>query len=924
MAAIPPAGGTRAPVSENVLLITKLHLPTPRADLVPRPHVVKTLDRVPDCRLTLVSAPPGFGKTTLLAEWVGSLTPRDSYRPGSIAAAPLRVAWLSLDHGDNDPARFWAYMIRALQTVCNDLGASILAALRAFQPLHDKGIVAALINEVADLPPATPILVLVLDDYHVIENQVIHAALIYLLDNLPPQLRVVIATRADPPFPLARYRSRGQLVEIGADDLRFSTAEATLLFGHTVDVALSAADVTALTTRTEGWVAGLKLAALSLRDRSPEMVADFVRAFSGSHHYVLDYLVEEVLDRQPGEVQEFLLHTSILDRLTGSLCDAVTGDSNGQAMLERLERANLFLVPLDNERRWYRYHRLFADLLRARLHSRYMGKLAHLHTLASAWFEQAGLVADAINHALAANDHERAAHLIERHGTDLLTRGELTTLLSWISALPSELVHSRPELCINLAWAYTFAGQIAHVEPLLETATTWIDPHDTTPATRNLLGSIACIRAFVASMTGDTVQAIQMAEKADQLLSADSFVARSVIPFTLGVAHRGAGNFDQSAEAFAEVVRLGEAGGNIWTIGVGLYEVATSRRLQGRLRKAAEIFRQAQRLITARDARHFGSLAKVNIGLSEVLCEQNQLDQAADLVTSSLDQMGTWISPFDRMLAYLSLSQVRLAQGNWPAAAVALRQADELRRHQPVFPRLNSLAEIYRVRLALAQGHLQEAEAWVQAAQPGTSGPLIIRESELITLARVRIAQQTYALALDILRHLEESAHAGERTSALIEILVLQAVALQGLSRVPDALRALHEAIRLAEPEGHVRVFLQEGEPLRHLLRLGLRQWDANSETCRYAHQLWGCFDEGAARMLSARPGASGGLIEPLSGRELEVLRLIAAGLSNQEIADHLFISVRTVKKHVQNLNAKLDASGRTRAVARARDLGLL
>ena len=691
-----------------------------------------------------------------------------------------------------------------------------------------------------------------------------------------------------------------------------------------VGAALSASDVTNLLTRTEGWVAGLHLAALSLLGRPAQSVSDFVRAFSGSHRYVLDYLVEEVLNRQPPGVQDFLLRTSILDRLCGSLCDAVTGGRDGHVTLERLEKANLFLVPMDDERRWYRYHRLFADLLRARMQQERPDEQAKLHAAAADWFERAGLASDAVSHALAGGDHERAAALIEQHSTDLLTRGELTTLLSWVRALPTSVVDARPALCISLAWAHTFAGQTARVEPLLEKAAAQIQLHAPSAAARDILGNIDCMRAFIATLRGDTARALDLAARADRLLAPDSFMQRSVIPYTQGIAYRGDGRFDESAAAFAEMVRLGEAAGNIWTISVGWYEMATTRRLQGRLREAMGILQMTQRLATEQGARHFGSLAKVDVGVSEVLREQNHLDAAARLVTNSLGVMESWVSPFDLMLAYLSLAQLRFAQRDWVAASAALEKADEIRHTHIVFPRLSSLTDIWHTRLALAQGHLQEAEAWVQTTQPGTRGPVIIQTAELITLARVRLAQGNLTAALQVLEMQESVTREIDWTGALIEILALQSVALHTLSQTSRALAALHESLRLAEPEGFMRVFLQEGETMRHLLQLGLREWTASEAPFAYAQHLFRCFDASSTQSpeSTAHPGSV--LVEPLSSREIEVLRLIAAGLTNQEIADHLYISVRTAKKHVQNINSKLDAHSRTHALARARELNLL
>jgi len=906
------------------LLATKLYVPSTRPGLVSRPHLVELLNGGLTGRLILVSAPAGFGKTTLLAEWIRSLGP-----PGHPALAPggrpggmgMTVAWLSLDAGENDPARFWAYVIRALKSMHDELGESALAALRSPQPPPLESILVALINQISALPIKEHPLLLVLDDYHLIENTQIHEALAFLLDNLPPQFHLVIATRADPPLPLARYRSRGQLIEVRADDLRFTREETAVLFNQVEGLNLSAGDVTALAARTEGWIVGLKMAVLSLQGRRAQHASDFIQAFSGSHHYVLDYLVEEVLTLQPESVQDFLLQTSILERLTGSLCDAVTGRSDGQAMLEGLERANLFLVPLDDERHWYRYHHLFADLLRARLRQFLPGSAARLHLRACEWFERHGHVTEAVNHALAAGDFELAARLIEGHSTDLMTRGELTTLLTWIKALPEELAYNRPGLCISLGWVYTFAGQVARVEPLLRNAEDQVRDQEETPEARDVLGNIASIRAFMAGMAGDIKRAIELAHQADELLPGDSFIARSVLPFTLGIAYRGEGDFEKSVAALDGVVKLGEAADNIWTISLGLFEIATTRRLQGRLREAAEISRKAQGLAAERGARYFASIGKVDAGLSEVLREQNQLDAARDLATQSLERMETWGMPADLLLAYLSLLQVQAAQGDLPGAFDTLQKAEELKGKYLVFPRLSKVVDMCRVRLALAAGDLNQAEAWVRMTQPGSQGTVIVREMELIALARVRIAQQAWDDAMDVLTRLEQGARAGGRVAALIEILALEAVTLHAQHNLARALEVLGQAISLAEPEGYVRLFLDAGGPMAGLLR----QAASRGIAPQYVGGLLAAFEApapaGAGIVPAPRPSA---LVEPLSERELEVLRLIAAGLSNQEIADKLVISIRTVKKHVQNIHGKLDVRSRTQAIARARELNLL
>jgi LuxR family maltose regulon positive regulatory protein len=920
------------------LLAAKLYIPPARPDRVPRPRLLALLQRGLRARLILLSAPPGFGKTTAVGEWVRALSSTSDEVSEARNAAPfasgIKVAWVSLDPGDNDPARFWTYLILSLQAIRDEFGETALGALRSPQPPPLDAISAMVANEIVE-PPASQC-VLVLDDYHVIENAQIHASLSFLIDHLPELagLHLVIVTRADPPLALARYRARGQMVEVRADDLRFTSGEVAELLGARMGLELQAEEIAALADRTEGWAVGLQLAALSMQGRRPGGISDFVRTFSGSHHYVLDYLVEEVLDRQPEHVQSFLLHTSILERLTGPLCDAVMqvslGASNppdgtsGQVLLERLEHANLFLAPLDDKRRWYRYHHLFADLLRARLQQYHPNLVAPLHLRASQWYERHGLVAEAVSHALAAADYEGAARLIEQHTFGMMTRGELATLLAWIGALPGDVVQRRSRLCVALGWAWTFGGQVGRVEPLLQRAEHLLAQEEMTREKSDLLGNIACTRAFVAGMAGDMGRAIELAHEADELLPADSYVARSMIPFTLGLAYRGDGDFERSAAALAGVVEAGEAAGNIWTLSVGLYEIATTRRLQGRLRLAADIYRQAQRLAAERGARYFGSLGKVDAGLSEVLREQNDLETARRLVLHGIERMAAWGSPADLLLAYTSLIQVEAARGDLSAAWDALGLAEELIRTNLIFPRLTKMVEICRVRLWLARGDMEPAEGWVRATQPGTRGTVVIREVEEIALARVRIAERRWDEALHLLSRLAEAARAGGRIAALIEILTLEAVALHAQHNTPRALEMLMQALALAEPEGYARVFLDEGSPMADLLaRLTGPGEGRTSQLREYASRLLAALSGEEVRAPTVAPGAQG-LVEPLSVRELEVLRLIAAGLSNRQIAERLFISVRTVKKHVENSYAKLGVNSRTQAIARARELGLL
>ena len=901
---------TRSVLRQDILLTTKLHVPLVRPNLVARPHLVELVDQELSSRLTLISAPAGSGKTTLLAEWIASRKPS--------------VAWLSLDIGDNDPARFWAYVILALQGIHDELGESALAALRSPQLRTVEAIPAVLVDEISGLPITGHPFVLVLDDYHVIENTRIHESLAFLLDNLPSQLRLVVSTRADPPLPLARYRARGQLVEVYADNLRFTPDETATLLNRVMGLNLSVGDIAALADRTEGWAVGLQMAALaiqgplSIQGRRAEHISDFVRAFSGSHHYVLDYLVEEVFNHQPASVQTFLLHTSILERLSGPLCDAVTEQTDSQAMLERLEKANLFLTPLDDERRWYRYHHLFADLLRARLQQSQRGQATTLHIRAAEWYEKNEWVVEAVGHALEARDYERAARLVEQNAIALISRGQLTTVLNWGKAIPADVAQRRPGLCVQQAWALTFASELDSVEPRLQAIEQQIQPDATAPETRDVLGSIALIRALMADLHGDLPRAIELAQLADTLLLKTNLTTRSIIPFILGRAYRAQGDLAKAEAALGEIVKIGQAVDNLWTISVGMCELAALRRIQGKLREATDLYSQVQQLATERGCRQFGSLAGADVGMSTVLLEQDQLDEARRCAEDGLKHMLGWQSPNDLTMAHTTLARVLLAQGDLERADAILQQAEDIKHKSHVFPYYGILVDTCRVRLWLAQSNLADAARWANEKACDESNSPVMHEYAQIMVARVFIAESRFDQAASLLARLAASAEAGGRIGRLIEILALEAVAFQMQRDTPRALVTLEKALLLAMPEGYVRVFVDAGEPVRQLLE---KIKAKGGGMVAYATKLLAA--DGGERLQSSafipQP-----LAEPLSERELQVLRLVADGLSNREIADKLFISIRTVKKHVENIHGKLGAKSRTQAVAQARELKLL
>ena len=899
---------------EVPILSTKLYPPNPQTKGVLRARLSqKLLDGI-DCKgaWTLLSGPAGFGKTSLLSEFI------ELYRQP--------VAWLSLDTADNDPTRFWTYFIAACQSVRAGVGEAALALFRMPQPAPEGAVPTILINEISGQEHE---LVLVLDDYHVIQNQSIHSAVSYLLDHLPDHLHVIFSTRVDPPWPLARFRSRGQLIEIRAADLRFSVEEAADFLNLTMGLGLSPNDIASLEARTEGWIAGLQLAALSMQGRSD--IAGFVKAFTGSHAYVAEYLVEEVLQHQTEEIQTFLLRTSILERLSAGLCEAVTGLQDGQAVLTTLHRANIFVIPLDDEGLWFRYHQLFADLLQARLRqSLPSDAITTLHSRASKWYERNGFVIDAVKHALAAQDFEAAANLIQQNASNVMIRGELTTLLQWIEALPADVSRRHPQIIISKAWTLTLGGDQPQVESLLKEIEAQLEINDETPEVRELRGNAAAIRGYFSMLAGDYTRALALTEIAEVLLPESSVQARSILPYTLGIAYRVKGEYEKAAGAFAHLARIGEVSNDLLVWATGETEVVNTRHSQGRLREASETARLALQRMANKGALPFGSLAKLEVALCDVLRDQNKLDEAYQRVTGVIERMKAWDMPTDRLFAYLSLTRIQESQGNIAGALESLNVAKDLRSSHPVLMSLGRSVDIYEIRLLMATQDVPAAATLMENLQPGTSQMVNIRDQELIMFARVRLAQGRNDEAEAILAPLSSDAEAGGRMNAMLESLALQACALEVQGDRDAAIAILVKALTFAEPEGFIRVFVDEGEVMQKLLIAEARH--PATATVPAAQSLKP-YIEGLLEAFhtTSSPGVAphsqdkeAGLVEQLTSRELEVLQLIAAGDSNQTIAEKLVITVSTVKKHTGNIFGKLNVSSRTQAIVRARKLGLL
>jgi LuxR family maltose regulon positive regulatory protein len=886
------------------LLTTKLRRPPLRSKIVSRPELIERLDSGLHRKLSLVSAPAGFGKTTLLSEWA--------------ARSRSSVAWVTLDKADGDPARFWAYVVAALQTVDIYLGDVVHYTFPSPRVPPVESLLTPLLNQLAEVPDP---FALVLDDYHTIDAQPIHEGLTFLLAHLPPQMHLVIATRVDPPLPIARLRGRGELTGLYQADLRFKPEEAAHFLNRVMGLDLTAEDVAALERRTEGWIAGLQMAAVSLRGHDD--VSGFVQAFTGSHRYILDYLTDEVLTQQPENVRQFLLQTSILDRLSAPLCDAVIeqgvldgAQGTSRAILEVLDRSNLFIVPLDDERRWYRYHRLFADLLRQRLQRHRPALLAQLHRRASEWHQENDSLTEAVSHTLSARDFERAARLIEAAAWEMLTRGELTTLLEWLDALPDDLTQARPRLGILRAWALALDGRWQAAEPSLS-------PIDA----GQVPGELAAVRAVLAAHRADMSGAVELwprvvelSQEALEYLPQDKWFSRNVAALMLGTAYWNMGDLSAAGRAMAEAIALTEDTGHTYLTLLATSSLGQLQEIQGLLRQAVENHRRALALASKQGPRPAPNASFAHVGIAEVLYEWNDLDGAMAHALEGIELSDQGGRTGYLLAGQVVLARVHQAQGDVALALDVIEKAERVAgEYSSSFLYRKAELAALRARLWATRGDLAAASQWAEEHKRGPSDERHFSaecEVEQLGVAGVLIDTGKPAAALDLLGRLLQVAEETQRTKGLIRILVLQALAFQTQDDPGNALSALGRALSLAEPEGYVRTFLDQGEPMARLLRQALSQGIAPN----YAARLLAAFD--AAVELT--PPSMDALVEPLTRRELEVLRLIVAGLSNSDIADELFIAVSTVKSHINHIYGKLGVENRVQAINRARSLQLL
>ncbi len=899
----------------ETLLYTKLFAPPIRPSLVPRQRLEKQLNQGLQLghKLTLISAPAGFGKTTLASIWL---------QANSKAAPAVAIAWLSLDEGDNDLARFLTYLIAALEqsdAIAATFGQEILTPLQSPQPLPAEAILTPLINELASIPDR---IVLVLDDYHLIEAQPIHDALGFFIENSPPSIHLVLATREDPPLPISRLRARNQLTELRAADLRFTSYEATDFLTGMMGLELSAEDMIALEDRTEGWVTGLQLAALSLQGSKD--VTEFIHSFSGSHRYVLDYLIEEVLGQQSKGIQNFLLQTAVLNHLTASLCNHLIGQDNSQEMLEMLEHANLFIIPLDEERRWYRYHHLFADLLRQRLHQSQPEKVSILHIKAGEWFKDQGFYQEAIKHLLAGEDYQNAAELIKAIGFDMIQQGKHTTVVGWINALPEEFVKEHPYLCVLQARSLQLTGDLETSEARLIDAENAMDSqnYQNEESENSILGLIHSCRAYSSFMIGDHDNTISHAHQALEQLPVTATLTRVQTALYLGIAYRYQGQIHTALDIYNEILpTIPSLGGH--SIAVLCYlHLGDLHMEMAQLQRAKELYEQAldsTELHTGRPDMPFTGYVYVSI--SRILRQWNQLEDAYRLTVKGLALCREWNVADILALSCLELASIHQALGNDEQAQASIQEAGNIFDSFSAWGR--KIADAHQAKFDLAHGDIQSAASWAQTTDLAADGAFEFhREIEYLVLARVFIAQRRFVKAFALVERIYRVAQEIGKKQTELEGLILLALVFSDQGKVDEALVHLEQALSIGEPEGIIRIFVDEGPRMADLLQEALECGLAPE----YVRRLLAAFPAGVSSQtaVTQTPVDQSDLVEPLSEREIEILQKIAEGLTNPEIADRLYLSLNTVKVHTRNIYSKLDVHNRTQAVAKARALGIL
>jgi LuxR family maltose regulon positive regulatory protein len=914
--------------SYDPLLVTKLSVPGARRSVVPRQSLYARLDEGVSRAVVLISAPAGFGKSTLVTSWLAEGTTH-----------ARAVAWLSLSAADNDPSLFWRYFLAALARVDPVLVATASALLGSPEPPRITTVLTIMIN---DLHSMTGDVVVVLDDYHLVDSADIHEAMTFLISNRPPRLHLIILTRADPPLPLSRLRAGGDLIELRAADLRFGPDEAETYLNRLMGLELTQPNISELVSRTEGWAAGLQMAALAIRDHAD--VPGLIAGFTGSNRYVMDYLAVEVLGRQTDALRAFLLDTSVLDRMCASLCEDLTSSQDSQEILEGLEHANLFVDPLDDVRGWYRYHQLFADVLNQRLRHEQPDRVLELHRRASAWYERHGLVTDAVRHALRGQDADRAIRLIESDGTSLVLDQQVHTVLAWLDGLPADLVRARPDLGTIRALGYVFSNRPDRAEASLRDAERCLAGEQADDETRAVLGRVAVIRAAISRFSGDIERSVSLGRHALQLLPEGEATSRERASAHAHVAltYQVTGEVHPAHERLLEeAVAAFSAAHTLLPLLSSINRLGKFRTMQGRLRAAYATYERAAAAGSdraghsevANGAAYYAGMGEIHLQWNDLQSAERYLRQAVDLAAGGLTVGADVVTD-----SYLSLARLHEARGHPGRASVTLDELLSLARQRGFFYPLIERGEAARARLALRQHDFDAAIDWAEG-QGDATDITYSREEQHLTMVRVLIhraenASPSYANDARVLldRILAAAARAG-RTDSVIKILVLQALSLQACDERTAAIRTLERALVLAEPEAYVRVFVDEGAPMAALLKdlLQARRSDLHDQQSggqlRYARRLLAGFHSSDPSGRPSTPGVDHRqrpVNDALTTREHEVLELIAGGLSNRDIAARLFVATSTVKSYTNNIYRKLCVESRTQAIAEARALHLL
>lgn len=890
------------------ILATKLYIPPPGSKIVLRTRLIERMNEGVRGKLNLISAPAGFGKTTLLSEWVNGCG-----RP---------VVWLSLDDGDNDPVRFISYLIAALQTIKAGLGDELLTTLQSPQAYVIESVLTSLLNEITTIPNH---FILILDDYHLIESKQVDQAVAFLIEHLPPHMHLVIATREDPLLPLPRLRARGQLTELRTADLRFTPYEAAEFLNRVMGLNLSATDIAALETRTEGWIAGLQLAALSMQGHHD--TASFIKSFTGSHRFVLDYLIEEVFQQQSESVQAFLLHTSILDRMCGPLCEAILRDSSvpAQETLERLEHANLFIVPLDSERGWYRYHHLFGDLLRQRLGKNLsQTKIAELHIRASEWYEQNGPMLDAFHHALAADDFERAARLAETAWQGMERNFQTLAWLGWVKKLPDVAICSRPWLCVQVGWAYSDVGELEPSETYLQNAERALTSTKDQEEFKSIPATIALIRSGNAQIEGNLPETMRYAELSIRLAPENDSSIRAQAAITLGFTQWTVGNVEASLQAMHTWMDDMRRLGNQMYVLASAFVVADMQMILGHLGEAEKALQQTIEQAAAHGQEAENVTAHHHLGLAMLAHERGD-DAALAESLQTIAELGQRSTLIDWAYRW-GVAQARLKESTreWDDALKSLDEAKRGYVKNPI-PMLQPI-EAHKARIYLKQGRLDKAQAWARERSFSVRDEAnYLGEYEHLTLARTRLAEHSFDGVGQLLECLRTLAESQKRMGSVIEILLTQALVYQSQGDQARALATLERALVLAEPEGYLRIFVDEGETMRLLIS------DFRLTIAARTHALHGYIDRILAyfpqpvndELQSKIENRKSKIVEPLSEREMEVLKLLRSELNGPEIAQRLIVSLNTLRTHTKNIFNKLGVNNRRAAIRRAEELDL-